>query len=466
MSRLSAAFVRLATILVAVLCVFCASLRPGSAAVVSRFNTIAKGASITHAGNTLGLSPTPAKNPEDDIGALITTNTALQVPGYPAGTTTNWTQDSSTATLNLPPGATILYAELEWAYTSVSSTGLVPTPAAAVTQPVTLSGPGGTAIVSPDPATLADTRDPGDARRVYSTRSAIVTGLIAAGPSGQYTVGAVPAIIDPADSGTAAGWSLIVVYGNPLIGTLRDVDLFVGSSVVGASANGPVVQLSGFKVPTAGPVSAHISISTLEGDPNKAGDQFRFAGGNAPIPALSAANALSGPNNQVGNFFASQINYGNPPDPGLGGAPSGTLDPLGTFGALNQPVGSIATARRQGWDVTNVDASAQLRNGNTNAAFQGTTTGDAYVITVTGIQIDVFQPALQITKTSNGPWVPGQTAPPPSYNLNVTNAGSAPTVGTSTVLDQLPVGITANTAAPPSARRKRAGAVRSAQRNS
>lgn len=326
----------------------------------------------------------------------------------------------------------------------------MPTPAAAVTQPVTFSGPGGTAILSPDPATLADTRDPGDARRVYSTRSAIVTGLIAAGQqNGQYTVGAVPGIIDPADSGTAAGWSLIVVYGNPLIGTLRDVELFVGSSAVGAGQSGPVVQISGFKVPTAGAVNAHISISTLEGDPNKTGDQFRFLGGTAPIPALTAANALSGPNNQVNNFFASQINYGNPPDPGLAAAPSGTLDPLGTFGAFNSPVGSIATARRQGWDVTNVDASAQLKNGDTNAAFQGTTAGDAYVITVTGVQIDVFQPTLQISKTSNGPWIPGQTVPAPTYNINVTNAGSAPTVGTSTVLDQLPAGITANTAAPP-----------------
>ena len=273
--------------------------------------------------------------------------------------------------------------------------------------------------------------------------------MISAFPNAPYTVGAVPAVIDLPDTGTAVGWSLIVVYTNPGIPTLRDVNLFVGNEAVGAGLNGPVENIAGFKVPTGGAVSGHISISTLEGDSNKGGDQFRFLGSAAPVTTLSGANALFGPNNQVGNFFASQINYGNPPDAGLAASPAGALNPTGTFGSLNQPVNGLAGGRRQGWDVTNVDASAQLHNGDTNAGFQGTTSGDAYVITVTGVQIDVFQPTLQITKSSNGPWAPGQTAPAPTYTLDVTNAGTAPTVGTSTVLDQLPAGITANTAGPP-----------------
>ena len=48
------------------------------------------------------------------IGAFATTNTALQVPTFPAGTTLNYTQNSSTAILNIPAGSTILYAELIW----------------------------------------------------------------------------------------------------------------------------------------------------------------------------------------------------------------------------------------------------------------------------------------------------------------------------------------------------------------
>ena len=51
---------------------------------------------------------------QSGIGAFVTTNTALQVPTFPAGTTLNYTQNSSTAVLNIPAGSTILYAELVW----------------------------------------------------------------------------------------------------------------------------------------------------------------------------------------------------------------------------------------------------------------------------------------------------------------------------------------------------------------
>ena len=49
------------------------------------------------------------------------------------------------------------------------------------------------------------------------------------------------------------------------------------------------------------------------------------------------------------------------------------------------------------------------------------------------------QPALSITKTSNGPWTVGQTGA--TYTLNVSNAGNLATTGTITVRDQLPTGI-------------------------
>ena len=38
----------------------------------------------------------------------------LQVPGWPLGTTDDWALASSEAVLDLPAGATVVYAELVW----------------------------------------------------------------------------------------------------------------------------------------------------------------------------------------------------------------------------------------------------------------------------------------------------------------------------------------------------------------
>src|SRR5262249_16897420 len=83
---------------------------------VSRFTTIQNGA-ITFTGNTLGLSKATGQNQpgtSDAIGAFSTLNTALKVNNYPAGTTLNFSQNSASANLNLPPNSTVLYAELTW----------------------------------------------------------------------------------------------------------------------------------------------------------------------------------------------------------------------------------------------------------------------------------------------------------------------------------------------------------------
>src|SRR5262245_1743853 len=79
-------------------------------------NTITNGA-ITFTGNTLGLSKMINQNQpgtSDAIGAFTTVNTALKVGNFPAGTTLTFSQNSSTANLNLLAGSTVLYAELTW----------------------------------------------------------------------------------------------------------------------------------------------------------------------------------------------------------------------------------------------------------------------------------------------------------------------------------------------------------------
>jgi uncharacterized repeat protein (TIGR01451 family) len=117
-------------------------------------------------------------------------------------------------------------------------------------------------------------------------------------------------------------------------------------------------------------------------------------------PTAAALTALSGSNNPVGNFFAGQVNVANETVP----ANTGTVDTTGSFGTVNHNAASTSytSGGRQGWDITSVDVSSTLGSGQTTAFAQGTTTGDQYVISSLGLQIDVGAPKFPTTvKTVN-----------------------------------------------------------------
>src|SRR5262249_25538847 len=76
-----------------------------------------KNRAVTFTGNTLGLrKPTCCTQPvtADGIGPFTTIESARQVGTFPPGTTLAFAQNSASATLNLPAGSTVLYAELTW----------------------------------------------------------------------------------------------------------------------------------------------------------------------------------------------------------------------------------------------------------------------------------------------------------------------------------------------------------------
>ena len=56
---------------------------------------------------------------------------------------------------------------------------------------------------------------------------------------------------------------------------------------------------------------------------------------------------------------------------------------------MNQPLGVALAVRRQGWDITNVDASSSLVNNQTSATVRFVTNGDGYAAAGFGVQIDV-----------------------------------------------------------------------------
>ncbi len=361
-------------------------LNEAQAVYVNRFSTTTNGA-ITFTGNTLGLDGsatlgTPGTT--GSIGAFTTTNTALQFGTFGPGSTNNWLQNSSTATLSIPAGSTVLYAELIWGG-SYSYGGQ--DVSASINNAITFTTPSGTFSVAPNAATsqtLGAAGASGTCATPYCryVRSANVTALIQSAGAGIYQVGGVPATAGNELNNNTAGWTLAVVYGNPTLPP-RNLTVFVGAEAGGAAPTG----VSGFCTNLAGPVRGRLLVSAMEGDASITGDQLRFG------PTTGSMVALSGPNNALNNFFGGQINGDN-----------GTRDTSGTAGSANHnPVGGVTSVgARQGYDISNLDVSAGLTNSQISAVAQGTTTGDQYTINALAMQIDVGAPKFPLTvKTSN-----------------------------------------------------------------
>lgn len=351
------------------------------AAYVNRYNTIANGA-ITFTGNTIGLNKaasTNAPGTSGAIGAFITTNTTLRDGTYPFGTTANYTLNASSAVLNIPVGSTVLYAELIWGG-SYSFGG--EDVSAQLGNAVTMTTPGGTFSVSPVAATAQTLGTKGAGGTCSSTipcfyvRSANVTAMVQSGGAGTYTVGAIPATQGDSDANSNnGGWTLAVVYGNGGL-PARNMTLFVGAEVTNGTTS-TAATVSGFCTPASGPRSGRLLASAMEGDSGVTGDQMTFG------PTAASRVAISGPNNPLSNFFASQIN-----------GDSGALDTSGSFGSSNSTPGGNTSGARQGWDITNVDVSSTLVNSQTSAVAQGTSTGDQYVISTLALQINVGSPSF------------------------------------------------------------------------
>lgn len=186
---------------------------------IQRYSNVKKGG-IAFCGNTLGLSKATNQNApgtQGSIGAFTSLNPALQVGTFPAGTTLSYLQNGSRATLNLPAGSVILYAELVWGGLFRSSANDI---SSLTNNSVIFTTALGAFTVPPDPATAQNFNIPAnDITLGFYVRSADVTALIQSATSQTYSVEAVPALIEALDSRTAdtnhAGWTLAVAYENP-----------------------------------------------------------------------------------------------------------------------------------------------------------------------------------------------------------------------------------------------------------
>ncbi|KWU60944.1 tandem-95 repeat protein [Priestia megaterium] len=367
---------------------------------VNRFLTNANGA-VTFTGNTFGLNKQANANAPGtagSIGTFFSVNPSSIDGSFPTGTTANYLQNSSSAVLRLPSTTTqILYAELIWGGSYLYGGEDVST---ALNNAVTFVTPTRTVSLQPDTAT----RFTLTTSSFYYVRSANVTNLIS--QAGTYSVLGVPGTQSTTENNAnAAGWTLAVVYADPLQKS-RNLSVFVGAELTSSATGSSTAAVTGFGTPITGTVNGRLLVSAIEGDSAIVGDQLQFG------PTVAALQPVSGPNNPINNFFASQINND-----------SGALDTTGQFGSLNSTPGGSLSGARQGWDITNIDVSARLSNNQTSAVVRGTTNGDTYVISALALQVDINAPVLNVSKSANV--TSARTGDIITYTVQVSNTGTA-----------------------------------------
>ena len=295
------------------------------------------------------------------------------------------TTNSSTATLNLPPGSTVLFAGLYWSAQSAIGRNSV--------QFRTPSGSYATVT-----ATTVD--NIGNAYQSFAN----VTSQVVSGGSGAYSVGNIALT---AGSNQWAGWTLVVAYQNLATGTLRNLSVFDGLQL--ADANNPQIDIavSGFFTPASGPVVSNVGLVTYDGD---RGVQDSTTAGAASLlfgPSAAALSAVSNAVNPATDVFNSSVSLN-----GSNVIAGRTPDFSNTLGV----------------DIDVFQPNTPLPNGATSALVRVRGSGgDVNYPGIITLATDVFEPNVVATfnKTAtdvNGPpFLPGDEV---LYTISLSNTGN------------------------------------------
>ena len=121
-------------------------------------------------------------------------------------------------------------------------------------------------------------------------------------PEGTYSVANISSLVGPRPNseGLSAGWSLFIVYEDPLM-PAQYITSFDGFTKITSVIN-ETFPVSGFNTIPVGPVRAKFAFSTIEGDRSYSGDYLRLNG--TTISATNNAGTTIRPGN---NFFNSSV---------------------------------------------------------------------------------------------------------------------------------------------------------------
>ena len=310
---------------------------------------------IVLAGNTLVTCPAAdadCANAHAGTGARINNNDfamqALDSDSDPA------TFDSSSATLNLPPGSTVRFAGLYWGAETTTDPSL--------RDSAKLKLPGESQYRTVRATTI-------DTIGTWYQAFADVTEL--AREEGVYTVADVQAT---AGANHAAGWTLVVAYSNPQE-PLRNLVVYDGLQSV--ETTDVVIAPTGFLAPPAshGPVRSRVGYVGYEGDLGYTGDEVTLNG-----HSLGAGNAFRG---------------------------SVTRDGAAVPGADPDYANTL------GYDAHVEQTTGVLTPGDRSAEIRLSTNGDVYLPGVVTFSTDIIAPSfgaslkVALTDTSGAPTNPG-----------------------------------------------------------
>lgn len=204
-----------------------------------------------------------------------------------------------------------------------------------------------------------------------------------ASPIGEYTVANIfvnqgKAYETSPAGGAAGGWTLVVVYEDPVL-TNKNITLFDGFSGVRSGVSADIL-VTGFTTIPTGTVHARIGVSCIEGDFGLGGDRYSIL--TAQNAALGKGfTTLSDAVNPANNFFNSSI----------------TID-----GAhyMDRVPNSLNT---MGWDT---DLFKVANGGNsvigwneTAATLRLGTSQDTYFVFQTSFAIEIIEPKITVLKT-------------------------------------------------------------------
>ncbi|MFL5328736.1 MAG: SdrD B-like domain-containing protein [Gemmataceae bacterium] len=323
-------------------------------------------------GNTLLTAPAGAAGDaaRNGTGALLNNNdfSMVNVDVDSDASTLN----SSRATLNMPAGATVLFAGLYWGADSANATR----------NQVKFQTPIAGAYVSLTGSVVGATG--GD----YSA-FVDVTPLVQIAGNGVYTVADVQATVNQVDK--QAGWGLVVVYRDPTA-VPRNLTVFDGFVVVNTTAPSTIsTSINGFVTPLAGAVNAKVGFITYEGD-------LGFTGDFCQLNGTTLTDAQHPPD----NFFNSKISE------------------VGVQQAGRTP----SYVNQMGFDATRVDGSGIIPNNSNSATVTVGTTQETYYPSVITTSIDIYAPEFVSPKTlvdlNGGNIEPGDIL---EYTINVQNIG-------------------------------------------
>lgn len=295
---------------------------------------------------------------------------------------------TSSASLTLPPGASIQHAYLYWAGSGST-----------VDSSVTFGG----STVNAD-RTFTETFSNGGTDYDYFAGFADVTGIVTS--AGSYTFGGLTVYTGAPHCGSSAvlaGWSVIVIYSSGSE-PMRVINLYDGFRFYrGSSIN---LTATNFLTPNPLTGTGQHGHLTWEGDAGNSGSS-----GGVSENLLFSGNPLTDVNNPLNNQFNSTINTVTPVDTAAYGV---DLDAYDITGFLSGGQSSVTTTYSSGQDLVLLSAE---------------------IFSVPNVPVA----DLSIAKTHSGDFAVGNNE---SFTITVTNSGPSTATGTITVTDTLPAGLT------------------------